>query len=297
MIRALFEGCNFVIEHLPRFISEKGKILEDAGIERGKGEVELILCHILEIERLQLYLHGETLIDDSVLRRFDEIVERRVTRYPLQYILEESWFYGRKFFVSPAVMVPTPETELLCESAIRFIKQRAIARPRIADLGVGSGVISITMAKELPDCEILAIDVSAEAIEVAGKNAVDLKADDRIKFLQSDYFENVPSGERFDLIMANPPYISDDEYKGLPPEVLADPKVSLTSGEEGLDAIKTILKSAPDYLAAGGRIMFEIGYNQAEQVTQLTNDDDRYRSIVIMKDLNDIDRVVMLACD
>ncbi|UCE23884.1 MAG: hypothetical protein JSU74_11375, partial [Candidatus Zixiibacteriota bacterium] len=102
---------------------------------------------------------------------------------------------------------------------------------------------------------------------------------------------------RFDLIVANPPYISDEEYKSLPPEVLADPKISLTSGQEGLDAIKVISRDSPDYLASGGRIMFEIGYNQAARVTALTENDDRYKSIVILKDLNDIDRVVILSCD
>lgn len=286
-----------MIEHLPRFIAEKGEILEKAGVERGKAEVELILCHLLDIERLQLYLHGQTLIDESTLKRFDTILARRLKREPLQYILGESWFYGRKFFVSPAVMVPTPETEVLCEAALRFVKSSKLAGPRIVDLGVGSGVISITLARELPDCEILALDISRDAIEIARKNATALEACKRITFLESDYFENVASGTKFDLILANPPYISNEEYKSLPPEVLADPKISLVSGEQGLDAITRILKDAPDYLAPGGRIMFEIGYNQGEQVTRLTEKDDRYKSIVILKDLNDIDRVVILACD
>lgn len=286
-----------MLENLPRFIADKGRLLEEAGIERGKAEVELILCHLLGVERLQLYLHGEQLIDETVVRRVDEIISERRTRRPLQYILGESWFYGRTFFVSPSVMVPTPETEVLCEAAIRFIKSAGLTKPRIADLGVGSGVISITLAKELPDCEILAVDISDEAIGVAKRNADTLGATDRIRFMQSDYFENIPPGTRFDLIVANPPYISDEEYRSLPPEVLADPKLSLVSGPEGLDAIKVIVRDGPDHLAPGGRIMFEIGYNQGRQVTELTEKDDRYQSIVILKDLNDIDRVVILSCE
>ncbi len=285
-----------MITHLTRFVAEKGKLLEDAGIERGKAEVEIILCSLLDIERLQLYLYGEKLINDEVLTKFDDILRRRTTRYPLQYILEESWFYGRKFFVSPAVMVPTPETELLCETALGFIKKHKLIKPRIIDLGVGSGVISITLAKENTDCEITALDISFEALEIARKNARDLDAEERISFIQSDYFSNVDSVEKFDLILANPPYISEDEYKELPPEVLADPKVSLTSGDEGLDAVKIILRDAPSFLKENGRIMFEIGYNQADRVVELTGDDDRYDSIVILKDLNDIDRVVLLSC-
>ncbi len=286
-----------MIQHLTRFIAEKGKVLEAAGIDRGKAEVESILCHLLDTERLQLYLHGESMIDDEVLAKFDEVLAKRATRYPLQYILGESWFYGRRFFVSPAVMIPTPETELLCDTAIRFVKERDYRKPRVADLGVGSGVISVTLALELADCDITSLDISSEAIDVARKNAENLRADSKIRFLQSDYFANVPKAQRFDMILANPPYISDEEYKSLPPEVLADPKVALTSGIEGLDAVGTILRDAPKHLAPGGRIMFEIGYNQADKVAAMTSSDERYKSIVILKDLNDIDRVVILSCD
>lgn len=285
-----------LIAHLPRFIAEKGKLLEEAGVERAKGEVEIILCHLLEVDRLNLYLHGESLLKQEHLDKFDQIIKRRLTREPLQFILQESWFFGRKFFVSPAVMVPTPETELLCETAIGFVNTRKIDKPKIIDLGVGSGVIAITLAKELSGCEITALDISEEALEVAKRNAKDLAADDKITFYQSDYFENVDPNEKFDLILANPPYISEEEYKDLPPEVLADPKVSLTSEDEGLGAIKIILRDAPAFLKTTGRIMFEIGYNQAERIIEMTSEDDRFSSIVVLKDLNNIDRVVILSC-
>jgi release factor glutamine methyltransferase len=285
------------IQHLPKYISDKAKILEDVGIISGKAEMELILCHVLDVDHLNLYLHGTMLLTPERLARVDAIVTRRATRYPLQYILEESWFYGRKFFVSPAVMVPTPETELLCVTAVECVREMELPRPRILDLGVGSGVVSVTLANELDDCRILALDVSPDAIAVAKKNAANLGGAEKIEFRKSDFFGNVMPDERFDLILSNPPYISEDEYKELPPEVLADPKISLTSGDEGLDAIKIILRDAPRFLAPGGRIIFEIGYNQADRVAELTSKDDRYESIVIMKDLNDIDRVVMLTCE
>ncbi len=271
--------------------------LTAVGIERAEGEVELILCHVLGVRRLTLYLDGDKLLSEDALLRVAEIVKRRVTRYPLQYILEESWFYGRSFFVSPAVMVPTPETEVLIEAAMGFVRKQDYAKPNILDLGVGSGVISITLANELADCSIKALDLSTEAIEVARHNARKLGGEDKIEFVQSDFFAAVNPDERFDLILSNPPYISDSEYKDLPPEVLADPKLALTSGEEGLDAIKVIIDQAPYYLADGGRIMFEIGYNQADRVAELTAGDDRFTSFVLLKDLNDIDRVVILGCD
>lgn len=286
-----------MIEHLPRFIADYGKKLEDVGIERGKGEIEIILCYLLDCDRLDLYLHGEQRFNEEHFRRFSDILNKRLTRYPLQYILKESWFYGRRFKVSPAVMVPTPETELLCEAAIKFINSNNLKKPKIVDLGVGSGVIAITLAKELDDCSILGLDISVDALKVARENAISFIATDKIEFLESDYFQNIPIGSEFDLILANPPYISEEEYKHLPPEVLADPKISLTSGEEGLDAIKKILRDAPDCLAIDGKIMFEIAYNQADKVTEMTSKDDRFKSIAILKDLNDIDRVVILSCN
>jgi len=285
-----------IIQHLPKYISDKAKTLEDAGIVSGKAEMELILCHVLDVDHLNLYLHGTMLLTPERLARIDDIVTRRATRYPLQYILEESWFFGRKFFVSPAVMVPTPETELLCVTAMECVRETELPSPKILDVGVGSGVVSVTLANELADCRIVALDISPDAIAVAQRNAANLGGADNIEFRQSDFFGNVRPHEQFDLILSNPPYISEDEYKDLPPEVLADPKISLTSGDEGLDAIKIILRDAPGFLAPGGRIIFEIGYNQADRVAELTSRDDRYESIVIMKDLNDIDRVVMLTC-
>jgi len=143
----------------------------------------------------------------------------------------------------------------------------------------------------------VALDVSPEAIEVARSNAANLGVADLIEFRQSEYFAAVKPGEKFDLILSNPPYITEDDYRTLEPEVLADPKGALVSGQDGLDAIRVILKQAPDYLAEQGRIMFEIGYDQSEKIAALTEDDDRYTSLNIIKDLNDIDRVVILGCD
>ncbi|MGD8922768.1 MAG: peptide chain release factor N(5)-glutamine methyltransferase [Candidatus Zixiibacteriota bacterium] len=284
-------------EQLAKFISEKAAVLEQAGIDQGKAEVELMLCHLLDADRLHLYLDGPSRIDDNILEKFNAMFNRRLTRYPLQYILQESWFYGRKFSVSPAVMVPTPETEVLCETALGFCKYRKYEKPRILDLGVGSGVISVTMANELADCSIVALDVSTEAIDVAKKNAATLGGLKKIDFRRSELFSALNNDDKFELILSNPPYISEDEYRTLEPEVLADPKQALVGGADGLDVIRAILKQAPDYLAPDGRIMFEIGYNQSEAIAQLTERDDRYTSLNIIKDLNDIDRVIVLGCE
>lgn len=276
-----------------RFVEQ----LTAAGIEQAEAEVEWILCHVLGADRLKLYLDGDALLTEKALARADEIIRRRVTRYPLQFILQESWFYGRKFFVTEAVMAPTPETEMLVESGLRFLGERKLPEPNILDVGVGSGVISVSLAKENASCRVVALDISAEALAVAKRNAVDHAVADRIEFRESDYFGAVPDNERFDLIISNPPYIAEPDYGGLDPEVKADPKIAMTSGPEGLDAIQVILREAPHHLNPGGRIMFEIGHDQAEKIMTITGSDSRYSSFVLLQDMNDRDRVIILGCD
>lgn len=271
--------------------------LSAVGIGQAEAEVEWILEHVLGIDRLKLYLEGDALLTDEAVARAGAIVKRRLTRHPLQFILNEAWFYGRKFYVNEAVMAPTPETELLVESGIRFALSRELEQPRILDLGVGSGVISVTLALELSESRVVALDVSPEAIAVARRNAEVHGISERIEFRESDYFTAVAERERFDLIISNPPYIAEPDYVDLEPEVLADPKIAMTSGPEGLDAIRIIIREAPKFLTPGGRIMFEIGQDQAEKIAAITSNDSRYSSFVLLQDLNDRDRVVILGCD
>ena len=284
------------VPYLPHFISQRARILEDAGIECAHAEMEWILCHVLKVDRLNLFMHGQELLDDSALRRIDEIVARRRERFPLQFILEEAWFYGRKFYVNPSVMAPTSETETLCESAIRFLRLKDIKAPRILDMGTGSGVIAVTLAAEMPSASVVALDISAEALQVARRNAKNLDVADRIEFRPSDYFSAIGGGETFDVVLSNPPYISASEYPTLQKEVLHDPRVAMLGGEDGLDAIRVIVAEAPRFLSKGGRIMFEVGFNQVEAVAKLTEVDPRYRSFSYLKDLAGVDRVIILGC-
>jgi release factor glutamine methyltransferase len=271
------------------------KKLSEAGIASATAEVEIILEAILDLERIDLYMHGADLIDDRRIEKFNQIIDKRATRYPLQYILGETYFYGRRFTIEPGAMIPTPETEILCELAIGYIKNEKIKAPDVLDVGTGSGVIAITIAAEIPSAKVAALDISAEALEIAKKNARLAGVAERIRFLESDGFSGLEKGTKFDLILSNPPYISEGEYKMLPPEVLADPKIALISGAEGLDFIKILISQSPEYLKPKGRLMFEIGYNQAEATMRLSEKCRQYRSISIMKDLNDIDRAAILS--
>lgn len=278
-----------------RLCLEGQTTLKKAGIESAAAEVEIILEHLLDVDRLNVYLHGTELIDNTVVKKFKDIIKERATRYPLQLILGEAYFYGRRFMVTPDVMVPTPETEVLCELAINYVKNEKIESPEVLDIGVGSGVVSVTVAAEIQNASIAAVDISKAALKVAEKNAEALGVSGQIDFHISDCFDKIEANNQFDLILSNPPYISDSEYEELPPEVLADPKISLVSGIRGMDMIEKIITKAPAYLKKDGRLMFEIGYNQADLVSSFTEKDTRYKSIAIFRDLNDIDRVVILS--
>jgi release factor glutamine methyltransferase len=284
------------VPYLPHFIGQRARILEDAGIECAHAEIEWILCHVLGVDRLALYMHGQELLDEAALKRIEEIIARRRERYPLQFILEEAWFYGRKFYVNPSVMAPTPETETLCEAAIKFLRLRPIQAPRVLDVGVGSGVIAVTLAAEMPETSVVALDISEEALLVARKNAADLGVTNQIEFRRSDFFGALHEYEKFDVILSNPPYISEPEYPTLQKEILHDPKIAMVGGPDGLDAVRTIVAEAPRFLAGGGRVMFEVGYNQAEAVAKLTETDSRYQSFSCIKDLAGVDRVIILGC-
>ncbi|MBD3403321.1 peptide chain release factor N(5)-glutamine methyltransferase [candidate division GN15 bacterium] len=284
-------------ESLARFITRHKRRLEAAGIDHAANEIEIILGHLLEVDRMHLYLDGLESFDENAEAQFEAIMERRLTREPLQYILREGWFYGRTFLVTPAVMAPTPETETLCETAMGYLKESGISTPRILDVGVGSGVIAVTLANEIPDSTVVALDISPDALEIARHNAAELGGFERMSFRQSDMFAAVEPDERFEIIISNPPYIAEPDYADLPPEVKADPKIAMTAGPEGMDIIARLIDAAPDFLAERGRLLFEVGWDQAEKVAALTDNDPRYTSLNIYKDLNDIERIIMLGCD
>jgi len=272
-------------------IAEAGKKLQEVGIEAGPAEVELVLCDLLDTDRLQLYLHGHALIDDKILKKFDAVIRKRLTRYPLQYILGSAWFYGRKFLVNEDVMVPTPETELLLESILRSVRFCRSDPVRLLDVGVGSGVVAVSAKMENPELDVTAVDISADALRVAQINAERFGVADSVRFVQSDLFAALREGERFDIIASNPPYISTEEYDDLEDEVKADPPLALLAGPRGLDIIGRLISEAPDFLKAPGFLQFEIGYDQAGEIFAMVERDGRYADCSLLKDLSDIDRV------
>ena len=274
-------------------ISEANDILQQAGIDAGQAEAEIILCELLDCDRLKLFLDGPGLLTDEHISQFNTIVERRTSRYPLQYILGSAWFYGRKFVVNESVMVPCPETELLLESVLRTTRLSKSKPVRLLDIGTGSGVVAVSAKLENPNLDVTASDISINALNTARENARRWGVESDIRWIQSDLFEAISPDHSIDIIASNPPYIADDTYDSLPPEVKADPTLSLLGGNRGMEIIERLLQQAPDYLKPAGTLMFEIGYDQAEMIFSIVLNDPRYADCILLKDLADIDRIII----
>ena len=229
---------------------------------------------------------------------FAAVIDRRARREPLAYITGEREFYGRMFDVTPAVLIPRPETELLVEEALRCLQQigrqasHDQVRPQVLDIGTGSGCVAITLALEAPAAAIIATDVSTPALDVARRNARRLQAADRIEFRQATFAEEA-SGV-FDLIVANPPYVPEPMRASLAPEVREyEPADALFAGGDGLDVIRRLVPSAAKALRSGGWLVMEMGIGQADEVGRLMRDTAGFSLVRFARDLQGIDRVVV----
>lgn len=227
-------------------------------------EARLLLRHLVGCSAAWLEAHRDDPLAAEIAGRFATLTARRAAGEPIAYLIGTREFYGRDFGVNPAVLIPRPETELLVDLARAVLAYRPAAR--ILDLGTGSGCLAITLALELPQAEVWALDASVAALAVAQANAARLGA--RLRLLESDWYAAV-AGERFDLIVGNPPYIAAGDVHLDSGDLRFEPALALSCGADGLDAIRAIVDGAQAHLPAGGRLLFEHGYNQAEAVAGL----------------------------
>lgn len=224
-------------------------------------EARLLLGHVLCRPAAWLLAHDDEVVGETALLAFAALVARRAGGEPVAYLLGQREFFGREFAVASAVLIPRPETELLVEIALAGVGRGSGAR--ILDLGTGSGCIAITLALEIPQAQVSAVDLSAAALALAQANAERYGAQLRLR--QSDWFDGL-AGERFDLIVANPPYIAAADPHLLAGDLRHEPLAALASGADGLDAMRRIIAAAPAHLAPGGQLWLEHGYDQAEAV-------------------------------
>lgn len=273
---------------------EATKILQRAGVTEARREAGSLLSFLLGKDRTFLISHAEDQLSDDSLSRFQEKVERRANGEPLQYITGVQDFFGRQFRVTPDVLIPRPETELLVEAAIEVVGGPDSA-PVICDVGTGSGCIAISLLCEIRNARAVAIDKSAVAIEIAKLNAWDQSVAGRALFVVSDCFNSLDSDEyQFDLVVSNPPYVPAAMMTGLQREVRDhEPLVALSPGPDGLSMIRRLLLEAPAYLKDNGHMIMEIGFDQGEAVKRLV-DNDLWHLVDIRPDLQGIPRIVIL---
>jgi release factor glutamine methyltransferase len=270
---------------------EASQILRGNGVPEARREAGSLLSFIIARDRTFLISHAEDQLDETSLNRFREAVERRAAGEPLQYITGVQDFFEREFRVTPDVLIPRPETELLVEAALQVIGDA----PFICDVGTGSGCIAVTLLCEISQARAVAVDKSPAALEIAKLNAGDLLVADRVVFLVSDCFESLdPREYQFDLIASNPPYVSAEVLAGLQREVRDhEPFLALSPGPDGLSIIRRLLLEAPAFLKPNGYLIMEIGFDQGEKVQSLI-DPRVWRLLELRPDLQGIPRIVIL---
>ncbi len=266
--------------------------LKNAGISTPHLDAELLLAHCLQVERPALIAHPEYQLTTGQQARFRELLARRLRREPLAYLIHERWFYGLKLYVDSSVLIPRPETEMLVEAALNWLRGNPSAT--VVDVGTGSGAIAVALACHAPPAaRILATDISADALRVARRNTHIHGVATHIALIQTDLLQAL--APPLHLIVANLPYVASRDRDALIPEVRDyEPGVALFAGPEGLDLLDRCLAQARQRLAAGGLILQEIGYVQGSAVQQLAQQHFPAANISIHQDLAGLERMVSI---
>ena len=277
------------MKSIAEVLREATRMLEHAGVPEARREAGSLLSFVIGKDRTFLISHAEDDVNDEQVDQFREVVERRAAGEPLQYITGVQDFFGREFRVTPDVLIPRPETELLIEAVLDVNRAATL----ICDVGTGSGCIAITLLCELDNARAIAVDKSPEALEIAKFNAEKLSVADRAEFIVSDCFDSLVHRE-FDLIVSNPPYVSAGVLAGLQREVRDhEPLVALSPGPDGLSIIRRLIYEAPEFLKQHGHLVIEIGFDQGEAVQQLI-DANVWELLEVRPDLQCIPRIVVL---
>lgn len=290
-----FENTVKSEKQLKLLLDKSVQYLEKNDIQEGKLIAEIVFSHVLNIDRMMLFTKYRDDVEDEEIEKIRYFIQKiGREKFPVQYLLNEQEFYGRKFYVDKGVLIPRQDTEILVEKMIDTLKDKVLKNeihPKILDIGVGSGIIGITAALEIESSYVLGVDISDKALETAQKNKEILKVSN-IKFLKSDLFENVEFRE-FDMIVSNPPYISLNEVGIMSDDTLLhEPSEALFAENDGLYFYYEICQKASDYLADFGYLLFEIGYKQGKNVAKIMASSG-FKNIEVVKDLAGLDRVVI----
>ena len=262
------------------------------GIDEARLTIELMVCAVLRIRRLELYTDHDRPLTKAELTRLREMVQRRVKHEPLQYIIGAADFFGLSFTVSPAVLIPRPETEILVDRVLRFVTDLKVPL-RCLDVGTGSGIIPITVAKNATLTSWTCMDVSDGALTCAHENAVTHGVEDRMMLVNGDFLDTVPAGGPWDIITMNPPYIAEADIAELQPEVRDfEPKGALTDHADGLTFYRRFAEVAHEILAPSGTACLEIGHGQVEKIIDILT--SHRLTCEVVDDLAGIARLVIV---
>jgi len=268
--------------------------LAQRGSETARLDAELLTAHSLGLRRLDLYLQYDRPLREDELGPMRALLRRRAAGEPVAYLVGQREFYGRSFVVTPAVLIPRPDTETLVEAALRWARARGDgASLRIADVGTGSGCIAVTMAAELPQASVVATDTSNDALQIARENARRNGVEERVTFVQGEWTEPLQAQAPFDMVLSNPPYVTEAEMQELAEDVRNyEPRAALVSGSDGMDSYRRILSGATGVLSPGAYVAFEVDPRRAKQVETLARQHLPSATTRRIHDLTDRDRVV-----
>jgi release factor glutamine methyltransferase len=275
-------------------LKEAGERLRAESVPNDLLDAQTLLAEALGKDRTYLIINFNQQLSEGVLSAFRTMVDRRAAGEPLQYITGRQEFFGLDFEVTPDVLIPRPETELIVEEAIRIVQLNGVARPVIVDVGAGSGCIAVALARELADARVIASDVSEAALRVARRNAARHGLEDRVDFIASDLLDAFAEEEFADFILSNPPYVSEKEMPSLQREVRDwEPRAALTDSNDGLSLYRRLLKDAPSRLRPGGHLICEMGYTQSEMISNMI-DRRVWGAPKLLDDLQGIPRTIVL---
>jgi release factor glutamine methyltransferase len=268
--------------------------LKEKGIDSPKLTTDLLLCHVLKCKRIDLYSQFEKPLSVEELALFKELFKRRLEHEPIQYITKEAHFMGLQFYVDKNVLIPRPETEILVSEALTILKGKSEEALRVLDIGTGSGNIPISIAHFQKNIIVDSVDVSEDALSVAQRNVENNEVAGRVQLKKCDVlnYQNELDGQQFDMLVSNPPYISDAEFELLSKEVKDfEPQIALNDGNDGLTFYRAITNLSCQLLKPGGWLLFEVAYNQSEDVKSILQKAN-YQNIEAVLDLERIPRVI-----